>query len=165
MGPLISLPRSSTRPTLSCSLVQVKRLPIRADDNSPSKDMNHLVGTSNACHLLRGINSRLTWDAQGTEKSKQTNTREQCGLEAKMATESLCTLNGCPCRNRDQIWLSAPTRASHSGVSKTANRSHHHIQRPMQSSPCTTMSKSRDECPNAHGRLLQQSKPMSVPTF
>ena len=67
------------------------------------------------------------------------------------------------CRSQVPIWLSAPTRAFHS-VSATTNRGHHHLQR-LKSSPCTTMSKSGDECPNAPGQLLELGKPMSVSTF
>ena len=35
----------------------------------------------------------------------------------------------------------------------------------MKSSRCTTISKSRDECPNAHGQLLELSRPFSGPTL
>ena len=35
----------------------------------------------------------------------------------------------------------------------------------MKSSPCTTISKSRDACRNAHGHLLELSKPTSALTF
>ena len=35
----------------------------------------------------------------------------------------------------------------------------------MTSSPCTTTSTSRDVCPDAHGHLLELSRPMSAPIF
>ena len=53
---------------------------------------------------------------------------------------------------------------SSSSFSGSQSRSSPHPA-TMKSSPCSTMSKSRDGYPNAHGQLFELSKPMSAPTF
>ena len=98
------------------------------------------------------------------------------GLVVRSAWRRLGSFVDAPCRashggstqlpryrSQVPIWPSAPTGALHSVCVAVSPRSSPHPA-TMKSSPRTTMSESRNACPDAHVQLLELSKSMSAPT-